>query len=172
MKLTEPEITERKQLRVAKSLIVGVILLLIISPGKTYYWPFVSWSMYSSGKPKIPNSISRVELRVLDTAGQWHSLRPMDLYTLDDDTSNQRPGENIIRLSFEGQPQQWKIYRPYLVKHIETILGIEVATIQAWQYTWNLNFDVYPPLQLSQPQKAQKLGSFPASNYPIKSQER
>ncbi len=172
MKLTEHQITERQHLGFAKFFIVGVVFLLILSPGTLKYWPLVYWPMYSSEKPKIPKTASRLELRILDTAGQWHSLLPMDIYTLDDDTSIQEPGQEIIMQSFGEQPKQGKIYRPYLVKHIEAILGIEVETIEAWHYTWNVNFDVYPPLQLSQPEKVKKLGSFKASDYPIKSQDR
>ncbi len=172
MKLTEHQITERRHLGFAKFFIVGVVLLLILSPGTLKYWPLVYWPMYSGGQPKIPQTIGRIKLRVLDITGQWHILSSKDIYTLDDDTSIQRPGTLIILRSFGKQLQKRQIYRPYLVKQIETILGIKVEIIQAWQYTWNINFDVYPPLQLNNPETMTKLGSFKASDYPIKSQDR
>jgi hypothetical protein len=170
VKLTEQQITERRHLRFAKLFTAGVVLLFILSPGTMRYWPLIDWTMYSIGYSKIPKTVRRIDLRVLDTAGQWHSLRSMDLYTLDDDTSRQKPGRDLIDRSFSDNSEQRKIYRHYLVKQIEAILTIEVKTIQAWQSSWNVNFDVYPPFQIDRPDKVEEIGSFDANNYRVKQQ--
>lgn len=160
------KLTERQQLRFAEFFIVALVLLLILSPGQKKHWPFVYWDLYSRENPQVPQSASRTVLRVLDIGNQWHWLRSMDIYTLDDDTSKQSPGRNLIQGSFESNSQQ-RQYRSTLVIRLEEILGSEVETVEAWQLTWNVNFDSYPPLQFAQPETTKKIGSFQAVQYTV-----
>ncbi|MGF1480327.1 MAG: hypothetical protein ACFB4I_12685 [Cyanophyceae cyanobacterium] len=173
MKLSDNQLTKRRQLRLAELFIAGTVLLLVLSSGQQKHWPFVYWDLYSAGNYQIPQSANRVELRILDTGGQWHSLRSMDLYTLDDDTSNQRPGQNLIQSSFDedNSAKKRRRFRTSLVKQIEAILGVEVETVEAWQFTWNVNFDEYPPLRIDQPVNMKRVGRFQAQEYAVSSKK-
>ncbi|NJL84456.1 MAG: hypothetical protein HC890_18770 [Chloroflexaceae bacterium] len=167
LKNNEPTITQ-KHLTIAK-ILIGVTALLVtiatFSTVKLKFWPFVDWPMFAAGNPQIPQQDSRLELKVLDTTGTWHRVPSMALYTLDDDTSTQRPAELIILKTFIEEPEAWQTLRPYLVQHLEKILAVEVATVEAWELTWRVDFKVYPPLQLPHPIKMIKLGSFQAQDY-------
>lgn len=162
---------KRWQLLSVELFIVGVVLVLLRSSGEQRHWPFVYWDLYSGGNYSIPQSAKRVELRVLDTGGQWHSIRSMDLYTLDDDTSIQISGQSIIQRSFDDTAEERQRFRSSLVERVEAILEKEVETIEAWQYTWNIDFDKYPPLEIDQPVKTQKLGSLQVQDLSFKNND-
>lgn len=157
--------SDAQYLKFTKVFLLILTFLLIFSSGRIEHWPFVYWSLYDQGNPQIPKTASRIELRVLDADGVLHSLRSMDFYTLDDDSSVQPAGQEIINKTFFGQPQKFSIYRPFLVQHIEKNLNIKVKVIEAYKYTWNINYDVYPPLDIESPNKISKIGSFKAEDY-------
>jgi hypothetical protein len=167
MKLT---LSDRNYLNFVKFFILSLVALFIFSPGKTKHWPFIYWELYDY-LPKMPNRIdipktaSRIELRVLDTSQNWHSVKVMDLYTIDDDSSSQPGGRNIITQTFFKRPQNWPIYRLYLLKHLEKKLNIKIERIEAYQLTWELNYQKYPPLDINHPTQMTKIDSFKASDY-------
>ncbi|MEM8779938.1 MAG: hypothetical protein AAGF26_13925 [Cyanobacteria bacterium P01_G01_bin.49] len=158
-------VSEQQYLKFAKLFLVSLVILLTISSGKMHHWPFIYWELYDQGNPQIPKTISRIELRVLDTNGNSYSVRIMDLYTLDDDSSKQTGGLNIIKKTFLKQPQNWDVYRPYLIKHLEKKLNIQVEQIEAYRYRWQLNYNIYPPLNIESPSQVTKIDSFKASDY-------
>ena len=159
------DISEQQYLKFTKLFLISLIILLTISSGKMRHWPFIYWSLYDDGNPQIPKTVSRIELRVLDTNGNLHSIPTMDLYTLDNDSSIQLGGKNIIEKTFLEQPQKWDIYRSYLIKHLEKKLNIQVKLIEAYKYSWNLNYNIYPPLDIKSPSQVTKIDSFKASDY-------
>ena len=157
--------SERKYFYWAKSLILGLALLLIASNGDFDFWPFIYWDMYSDGEPEIPETVSRIELRVLDSHQNWYSIPTKDLYTLDDDSSSQPGGKEIVENTFLEDPEDFSSYRPYLVKYLEKELNIQIKMIEAYELTWHLNYQKYPPLEISQPDQKQKIDSFKISDY-------
>lgn len=166
MKLT---LYDKIYLNFAKfSILCFVVIFIAAFPKirtRNRYWPFIYWSLYDRGNPSIPKKVSRIELRILDINKNWHSLTVKDLYTIDDDSSSQPGGRNIIKKTFIKQPQNHPIYRPYLIKHLERELNLKIDKIEAYRLTWELDYNKYPPLDISQPTKMKKIDSFNASDY-------
>lgn len=153
---------ETNELRLAKYFTAGISLVLIALGGGL--WPFTWWDMYASGDYRPSPEVSRLELHVLDSAGQQHILRPMDLYTLDDDTSNQRPGHRLMRRAITGTTEQQTTYRPYLIQQIEFVIDSNVEQVEAWQYVWQVDFNQHPPIDLEQPSQTVLVDRFSASH--------
>lgn len=149
-----------KDLAFAKYFTAAIAFLLLVLGGGL--WPFIWWNLYSRNEHSPPEQLSRMELHVVDSAGQTHILRPMDLYTLDDDTSNQEPGHRLIRDAIAGTPQQQALYRPYLTRQVEFALKQEIEQIEVWDHTWVVNFQQHPPLDINQPQQTKLIERFPA----------
>ena len=140
---------EAQELRLAKYFTAGISFLLIALWGSL--WPFTWWDMYSSSPGKPPTEVSRIELHVVDSSGERHVLRPMDLYTLDDDTSNQFPGHRLVHNALVDDPEKQASYRPYLIKQIEFVLDTKIEQVEAWHYSWQVDFDQQPPIDINQP---------------------
>ncbi|MEM9909068.1 MAG: hypothetical protein AAF921_29065 [Cyanobacteria bacterium P01_D01_bin.44] len=140
---------DSRDLHVAKYLITTVSLLLIALGGKL--WPFTWWDMYSDGDYSPPTEVERLELHIVDKTGQQHILRPMDLYTLDDDKSSQAPGPRLIRQAIEGSAEQQAVYRPYLIRQVEFVLDTRIEQVEIWRYSWQVDFDQQPPIDIDQP---------------------
>ncbi len=151
---------QAQDLAFAKYFTAGIAFLLLILGGGL--WPFIWWDLYSHSQHSPPEQLGRMELHVVDTAGQTHVLRPMDLYTLDDDTSNQEPGHRLIRDAIAGTPQQQAIDRPYLVSQVEFVLNKEIEQVEVWNYTWAVDFQQHPPLDINQPQQITLIDRFSA----------
>ena len=152
---------EAQELRFAKYFTAGMAFLLLALGGSL--WPFTWWDMYSTSDGYAPpTEVSRLELHVVDSTGTNHVLRPMDLYTLDDDTSNQTPGHRLMEKAIEGTPEQQAIYRPYLVRQVEFILGTQIDQIEAWRYFWQVDFEQHPPLDMQQPAQTVLIDRFTA----------
>ena len=142
---------ETRNLRLAKYFTAGVSFLLIALGGGL--WPFTWWDMYASGDRSPTATVSRLELHVTDSAGQQHIVRPMDLYTLDDDTSNQTPGHRLMQTAIEGNTEQQAIYRPYLVRQKEFALDTKIEQVEAWRYLWQVDFEQHPPIDTQHPEQ-------------------
>ncbi|ESA32082.1 hypothetical protein N836_28415 [Leptolyngbya sp. Heron Island J] len=141
---------EAQELRLAKYFTAGISFLLIALWGSL--WPFTWWDMYSTGSPeKPPTEVSRIELHIVDSTGEQHVLRPMDLYTLDDDTSNQVPGHRLMHNALADDAEQQAIYRPYLIQQIEFVLDTQIEQVEAWHYSWQVDFAQQPPIDINQP---------------------
>lgn len=140
---------DARDLRLAKYVTASISFLLIALGGGL--WPFTWWDMYSTGDYQPVSEVSRFELHVLDTAGQHHVLRPMDLYTLDDDTSGQAPGHRLIRIAVTGTPQQQAVYHPYLIRQIELVLDTKIEHIEVWKNSWQVDFGQHPPIEIERP---------------------
>ncbi|MEO0434346.1 MAG: hypothetical protein AAF151_21890 [Cyanobacteria bacterium J06656_5] len=161
---------EIKELQLAKYITTAIPFVLIALGGSL--WPFTWWDMYASGEYRPSSEVKRLELRVLDSAGQQHILHPMDLYTLDDDTSNQTPGHRLMQTAITGTAEQQKIYRPYLIKQIELVTDANVEQIEAWQYVWQVDFEQHPPINLEQPIQTVLIDRFKPSPQPLESSIR
>lgn len=166
MKLT---LSDKNYLNFAKFFILGLVVIFIAVPpkskSKSKFWPFIYWELYDQGNYSIPKTVSRIELRILDTNKNWYSLPVKDLYSIDDDSSSQPGGRKIIQKIFIKEPQNWSIYRPYLIKHLEQELNLKIDKIEAYKLTWKLDYNQYPPLDINQPTKMEKIDSFNASDY-------
>lgn len=138
-----------RELRTAKYFIVGIGFLLMALGGGV--WPFIWWEMYSSGNYHPPTTAQRIELHVQDRQGQTHILRPMDLYTIDDDSSRQAAGHQLIYRALTGNEQQQAVYRPYLIQQVAFVLDTEITQIEAWKHVWTVDFTQHPPLDMQQP---------------------
>ncbi|MDV3349792.1 hypothetical protein SPB21_24370 [Leptothoe sp. ISB3NOV94-8A] len=152
---------EAQELRLAKYFTAGISFLLLALGGSL--WPFTWWDMYSTGDGySPPTEVSRLELHVVDSSGQQHVLRPMDLYTLDNDTSNQTPGHQLVQNAIEGNAEQQAIYRPYLIQQIEFALDTKIEQVEAWRYFWQVDFDQQPPMDIHQPAQTVLIDRFAA----------
>ncbi len=156
-------LNENQLLAFAKGFIISLVILLTVPFGKI--WPFIHWELYDKGRPHIPKTFRRSELRVLDSKGNWHSILLMDLYTLDDDSSGQPGSYLIFQRTFLKSPESWNIYRPYLIRHIENNFNIKIEKIEAYLYTWHPKYEIYPPINISRPSKSRKIDSFKSSDY-------
>ncbi len=149
-----------QDLRVAKYFTFGISFLLMALGGGV--WPFIWWEMYSSGNYDPPTETSRLELHVQASDGQQHILRPMDLYTIDDDSSRQAAGHQLIYRAITGTDEQKAIYQPYLIRQVDFVLDTEIKQIDAWQYVWKVDFDQDPPIDMGQPTQTILVDSFNA----------
>ena len=141
---------DARELRLAKYFIAGTGFVLTALGGSL--WPFTWWDMYSTGDGySPPTEVSRLELHVVDISGKQYVLRSMDLYTLDDDTSNQTPGHKLMHNAIEGNDAQQAISRPYLIQQIEFVLGTEIEQVEAWRYVWDVDFEQHPPIHTEHP---------------------
>lgn len=156
-------------LQTAKYFISGISFLLMALGGGV--WPFIWWEMYSSGNYTPPTQVSRIELHVQDSDGQTHILHPMDLYTIDDDSSRQAAGHQLVYRAITGTDEQKAIYRPYLIRQVAFILNTNIEQIEAWDHIWNVDFEQHPPIDIDRPAKTILLDSFnSASVTPVLSQ--
>lgn len=151
------------ELRLAKYFTAGISFLLIVLGGGV--WPFVWWEMYSSGDRSPRPQLNRLELHVQDIDGQQHILRPMDLYTLDDDSSSQGAGHRVVRRAAIGTEEQQAIYRPYLIRRLEFVLDTQIQQVEAWQYVWNVDYGQHPPINIEQPAQTVLVDSFNADSF-------
>ncbi|MEO1297154.1 MAG: hypothetical protein AAFW75_15480 [Cyanobacteria bacterium J06636_16] len=149
----------------AKFLVLGLVSLFILSNGEFDFWPFIYWDMYSEGEPEIPETASRIELRVLDDDQNWHTIPTKDLYTLDDDSSSQPGGKKIIEKTFLKDVENFSTYRLYLINHLEKGLNTKIRMVEVYELTWNLNYQKYPPLDIDRPDYRNKITSFKKSDY-------
>ncbi|WP_243397338.1 hypothetical protein [Crocosphaera subtropica] len=162
MKIT---LSEQNYLKFTKFFILGLVIIFVISPGKYQFWPFIYWELFDAGNPYIPKERKLIEFRVLDTNQNWHIIRPMDLYSIDDDVSDQ-PGSLVIaRKIVQKNGEFTDIYHSYLIKHLERKLNFKIEKIEAYRSTWKLDYNQYPPLDINQPDKMEKIDSFQASDY-------
>ena len=161
---------EIKELTLAKYFTTAIPFVLVALGGSL--WPFTWWDMYASGDYRPSPNVSRLELHVVDSTGQQHILRPMDLYTLDDDTSNQTPGHRLMQTAITGTAEQQTIYRPYLINQIELVIDSNVEQIEAWQYTWQVDFEQHPPINLEQPMQTVLIDRFRPLPQPLESSVR
>ncbi len=152
-----------QELRLAKYFTAGISSLLIVLGGGV--WPFIWWEMYSSGDRSPRPQISRLELHVQDIDGQQHILRPMDLYTVDDDSSNQVAGHRLVQRAAVGTEEQKAIYRPYLMRRLEFVLDTQIQQVEAWQYVWNVDYDQHPPIAIDQPAQTMLVDRFKADSF-------
>ena len=154
---------ETQELRLAKYFTAGISFLLMALGGT--FWPFTLWDMYSTGDNySPPTEVNRLELHVLDRSGKQHVLRPMDLYTLDDDTSNQTPGHKLMQKAIEGNAEQQAIYRPYLIQQVEFVLDTQIEQVEAWRYFWQVDFNQQPPIDINQPAQTVLIDRFLADS--------
>lgn len=151
-----------QDLRIAKYFTLGISSALMLMGGGV--WPFIWWEMYSSGRYNPPTQAERLELRVQDSAGQQHILHPMDLFTIDDDSSRQSAGYELAYQSIVGTDEQKAIFRPYLIRHVEFLLDTEIHQIEAWQHIWTVDFDQHPPIDIDQPAQVFLMDSFSADS--------
>ncbi|MGF1523531.1 MAG: hypothetical protein ACFBSF_14540 [Leptolyngbyaceae cyanobacterium] len=165
MTRSQSTLPERTHFCFAKFFILGLAMLFVISNGEFDFWPFIYWDMYSDGEPEIPKTIRRIELRILDSNQNWYSIPIKDLYTLDDDSSSQPGGKEIIDNTFLKDPEDFSSYRSYLVKYLEKELNIQIEMIEAYELTWHLNYQKYPPLEISRPDQRKKIDGFKVSDY-------
>ncbi|MEM9006876.1 MAG: hypothetical protein AAGE59_25530 [Cyanobacteria bacterium P01_F01_bin.86] len=147
----EIKISEKTHFNFAKFFTPVLIVLFSLIPGHFKFWPFIKWNMYSEGDYKVPETVSHVELRVLDSQQNWHSLSRKDLYTIDDDSSSQPGSKKIIRRAFLEESQNAHIYHFYLKNHLEQELDIEIELIEVYELTWTLNYEKYPPFNIEKP---------------------
>lgn len=138
-----------RDLRVAQYFTATVSFLLIALGGDL--WPFTWWDMYSDGDYSPPTEVDRLELHIVDETGQPHILHPMELYTLDDDKSSQALGPRLIRRAVEGSAEQQAVYRPYLIRQVEFVLDTRIEHVEIWRYSWQVDFDQQPPIDIDQP---------------------
>ncbi len=152
---------ETQELRFAKYFTAGMAFVLLVLGGSL--WPFTWWDMYSTSDGYTPpTKVSRLELHVLDSAGHQHVLRPMDLYTLDNDTSNQTPGHRLMQAAVEGNAEQQAISRPYLIQQLEFLLDTKIEQVEAWRHVWHVDFEQHPPLDIQQPTQSVFIDRFTA----------
>ncbi len=149
---------EIQNLRLAKYFTAGLAFVLLALRGSL--WPFTWWDMYDGGDHEPPTQVARLQLRVLDSAGQQHILHPMDLYTLDDDSSPQTPGHQLVRDAIAESPQTQNIARTYLMRQLEFVLQSKIEQVEIWDYSWEVNFEQHPPIDIDQPVHAQFVDSF------------
>ncbi|MBX2864048.1 MAG: hypothetical protein KTR27_10860 [Leptolyngbyaceae cyanobacterium MAG.088] len=147
-----------RELRIAKYFTFGISFLLMALGGGV--WPFIWWEMYSSGNYTPPKRANRIEFHVQDSDGHEHILRPMDLYTIDDDSSRQAAGYQLTYRAITGTDEQKAIYQPYLIRQIAFVLDTEIQQIEAWQNSWKVDFENHPPLDIEQPVQTVLLDSF------------
>lgn len=147
-----------QNLRLAKYFTFGISFVLMALGGGV--WPFIWWEMYSSGDYNPPTTAERIELYVRGRDGQQHILRPMDLYTVDDDSSRQAAGYQLVYRAVTGTDEQKEIYQPYLIRQVEYVLNTEIEQIDARQHFWTVDFDQHPPFNVNQPEKTVLLHSF------------
>lgn len=152
-----------QELRLAKYFIAGVSFILLALGGGV--WPFIWWEMYSSGNRTPQPRISRLELHVRDSDGQQHVLRPMDLYTLDDDSSSQPAGHQLVQRAVIGTDEQKAIYRPYLAQRLEFLLDIQIEQVEAWNYFWDVDYEQHPPIGIDQPTQTVLIERFNADSF-------
>lgn len=153
---------EAQELKLAKYFTAGLSFLLIALGGTL--WPLTLWDMYATDDGyDLPTEVSRLEVHVTDSSGAQHILRPMDLYTLDDDTSNQTPGHRFMQKAIEGSADQQAVYRPYLVQQIESMLDIKIEQVEAWRHVWQVDFNQQPPIIIDQPAATILIDRFTAS---------
>ncbi|MEM6255335.1 MAG: hypothetical protein AAF821_20670 [Cyanobacteria bacterium P01_D01_bin.156] len=144
---------EIRNLSLAKYFTAGIGFILLALGGSL--WPFTWWDMYGSGDYTAPNRVDRLQLRVLDSAGQQHILHPMDLYTLDDDSSAQKPGHHLVRDAVSEPTPEQEIARAHLVRQLEFVLDAEVEQVEIWRYLWDVDFSHHPPIEIEQPIETQ-----------------
>lgn len=162
MKLT---LSDQNYLKFAKFFLLGLVIIFIVSPGTFRFWPFIYWELFDKGNPQIPKKEKLIELRVLDSNQNWHTIRPMDLYSIDDDASDQTGSLRMVTRIFQQDGQFTDIYRSYLIKHLEKKLNLKINRIEAYQSTWELDYNQYPPLDIDKPTKMEKIDSFNVSDY-------
>ncbi|MBE9066368.1 hypothetical protein IQ260_06855 [Leptolyngbya cf. ectocarpi LEGE 11479] len=151
---------EIQNLRLAKYLTAGTSFLLLVLGGGL--WPFTWWDMYASGDYAAPTQVSRLELHVVDSAGQQHILRPMDLYTLDDDSSPQKPGHQLVQNAVDETNPDQAGHRSHLTRQIEFVLDSKVERIEIWHKLWDVDFDQHPPIAIDQPAQTHLIDDFAA----------
>lgn len=151
---------EIQNLRLAKYLTAGTSFLLLVLGGGL--WPLTWWDMYASGDYTPPTQVSRLELHIVDSAGQQHILRPMDLYTLDDDSSSQIPGHQLVQNAIDTTNPGQADDRSYLTRQIEFVLDSQVDRIEIWHKLWDVDFDHHPPIDIDQPVQTHLVDSFAA----------
>ena len=149
---------EIQNLRLAKYLTAGTSFLLLAVGGGL--WPFTWWDMYDSGNYVAPTQVSRLEIRAVDSAGQQHILQPMDLYTLDDDSSPQKPGHQLVQNAADVTNPDQDAHRSHLTRQIEFVLDSEVEQIEIWHHLWEVDFDQHPPIDLAKPVQTHLVDSF------------
>ncbi|MEM7064923.1 MAG: hypothetical protein AAF572_17410 [Cyanobacteria bacterium P01_B01_bin.77] len=154
---------EIQSLRLAKYLTAGTSFLLLVLGGGL--WPFTWWDMYASGDYAAPTQVSRLELHIIDSAGQQHVLRPMDLYTLDDDSSSQIPGHKLVQNAADATNPDQAVHRAHLTRQLAFVLDAKVEQIEIWHKLWDVDFDQHPPIDLSQPAQIHLVDDFAA--YPL-----
>ncbi|MEM6255337.1 MAG: hypothetical protein AAF821_20680 [Cyanobacteria bacterium P01_D01_bin.156] len=147
-----------RELQTAKYFTAGISFLLMALGGGV--WPFIWWEMYSSGNYEPPTVAGRIELHVQDSNGDKHILRSMDLYTIDNDSSRQAAGHQLMYRAFTGSDEQQAIYRPYLIQQVATVLNTDIEQIEAWDYAWKIDFEQHPPLDIEQPFTTTLIHSF------------
>ncbi|MEM6255333.1 MAG: hypothetical protein AAF821_20660 [Cyanobacteria bacterium P01_D01_bin.156] len=152
-----------QELRLAKYLTAGVAFLLVVLGGGV--WPLIWWGMYSSGDRAPKPQVKRFELRVQDINGQEYILRPMDLYTLDDDSSSQAAGHRLVKRSAIGTEAQKAVYRPYLMRRLEFLLDTPIQEVEAWQNIWNVDYSQHPPIAIEQPAETVFVDRFNADSF-------
>lgn len=154
-----------QELQIAKYFTASISCLLMALGGGV--WPFIWWEMYSSGNYLPPTEASRIELHVKGSDGQQHILRPMDLHTVDDDSSRQAAGHQLVYQAITGAAEQQAIYRPYLIRQIDFVLDTDIQHtdiehIEVWNQTWTVDFEQQPPMDINQPVQTLLLDSFQA----------
>lgn len=148
--------------RLLKRVKIGILVMLIVFAGQIFsgtseYWPLTRWAMYAGVAP-VPEQLGRYKLHVTDSTGNRHELGLDNLGFL---------GRNILLDSFDpSNPARRDLYRTALVERIRLALpGIDITEIAGWQFTYAVEPDVFPPVDIEHPIESTLLGKFPVDLY-------
>lgn len=152
----------RRELWITKAVLLIIVLGLCVVGKRIALWPIVTWPMYSAIMPEFPAAAAcTIELRVVSSRAEIHTLAPSDLIQLD----RAPVAEKIIKYAFgDGDRALRDAHRVYLANLAKRVLsGVEVETIQGWRVCWEVDALALPPLDRSHPVQEVLLGSFPSS---------
>jgi hypothetical protein len=131
-------------------LLVLVLVLAFTRRGE-YYWPIVTWPVYSLIKPKFPKpSTSLLEARVTTASGASHVLRAPDLV----EVSRLWIAERVLdgAVSGDDRADRRALDRAHLARLVGLALGHrDFDTIEVWRVEWEVDPLGHPPLTLSKP---------------------
>src|SRR5262245_61515969 len=125
------------------------MVALICSGGSRQAWPFSHWWLYHSGNPEPMTSAHLHQVRFVGADGKERRLWPRELFTLDDDSSSQDMGHNILDRSVDEKNPDRERYRAALVRRLAGLVG-EVGRIEIWRVEWAVRHHDSPPLHFAQ----------------------